>query len=243
MKTLALILHCNTPDLTNSLYESLAPAANELYDLYVLDNGSDENKKSRYPSLFTNENLYFGGGLNWAFDYIIKNKQYDSLLFLNSDLILNGESFVKTLREEMFTNNFKILSPSILSEHGKPGANWKQMENYKSDKTRQVKWIDFQCPLFSRKFITNVKKFSDDLRFGWGQEVLSGIICLEQNWKIGVTDKVGVDHIGWATERANKCHLRVHRQQKINMRTYFKNINKLEMMHDLRSWADAYKYE
>ena len=65
MKTLALILHCNTLDLTNSLYESLAPVANELYDLYVLDNGSDENKKSRYPSLFTNENLYFGGGLNW----------------------------------------------------------------------------------------------------------------------------------------------------------------------------------
>ena len=105
----------------------------------------------------------------------------------------------------MFTNNFKILSPSILSEHGKLkeqiGNKWKITSPIKLDK---VKWIDFQCPLFSRKFITNVKKFSDDLRFGWGQEVLSGIICLEQNWKIGVTDKVGVDHIGRATERAQQ---------------------------------------
>lgn len=241
MKTLALILHYNTPNFTNPLYESLSPYTDEICDLYVLDNGSDENKRSKYQSLYTNRNLYFGGGLNWAFDYIIKNEQYDSLLFLNSDLTITGESFVKTLRDEMFTHDFKILSPSILSDHGR-FPWWKQMGNYDSNKTRQVKWIDFQCPIFSRDFITKVKKFDDILKYGWGQDIMSGIICLEQKWKIGVTDKVGVDHIGCATEYATKSHRKLHKKQDKSMTDYFNSIGKLNTMLDLRSWSRQYKF-
>ena len=58
-KTLVLILHYNTPEMTDSLYESLSPYTGEVYDLFVLDNGSDEGKKSKHPSLETKKNLYF----------------------------------------------------------------------------------------------------------------------------------------------------------------------------------------
>ena len=87
MKTLVIILHYNTPDLTDSLYESLSPCAGQSYDLFVLDNRSDSDKKSCYHSLETGENKYFGGALNWSFEYVLKNDEYDSLLFLNSDII------------------------------------------------------------------------------------------------------------------------------------------------------------
>ena len=124
VKTLVLILHCNTPEVTDSLYESLSPYMGDDYDLFVLDNGSDKDKKSKHPSLETGDNLYFVGGLNWAFRYVREHGEYDSLMFLNSDLILDGKDFVKSLRREMFANDFKIISPSLIEEFAK--------EKYKS---------------------------------------------------------------------------------------------------------------
>ena len=109
MKTLVLILHYNTLELTNSLYESLSKYKSNDYDLFILNNGSDKENESNYPSLNTGKNLYFGGGLDWAFKYMLKNKQYDSLLFLNSDLKIQGENFVTLLRKELFDNNLNVI--------------------------------------------------------------------------------------------------------------------------------------
>ena len=46
------------------------------------------------------DNLYWGGGLNWAFNYVLEHDEYDSLLFLNVDLTLNGNDFVKKLKSK-----------------------------------------------------------------------------------------------------------------------------------------------
>ena len=118
-KTIAFILNYNTPDLTDSLYESLSPYVGDLYDLMVLDNNSEESKCSKYPTIKTGKNLYWGGGLNWAFNYVLNHDEYDSLLFLNSDLTLKGKNFVRKLREQMFDNDFMIVSPSMVEEFKK----------------------------------------------------------------------------------------------------------------------------
>ena len=239
-KTLALILHYNTPDMTNTLYESLSPYMGDDYDLFVLDNGSDGDKKSTHPSLKTGYNGYFGGGLNWAFNYVIEHEEYDSLLFLNSDLILDGNDFVKTLRLGMFENDFKIVSPSILVEGGSPGCKWKQMSNWKSSMTREVKWIDFQCPMFSRDFILHLGQFDERLKYGWGQDVYSGYVCEKVGWKVGVCDLVGVDHLDSVTEKLEGKR-KLAKLQKTNMR-YFFNDNELDLDF-LRNWAKNYEFK
>jgi hypothetical protein len=199
MKTLALILHYNTPDMTNSLYESLSPYAGESYDLFVLDNGSEEDKKSKYNSLEIEHNGYFGGALNWAFKYVLDHEEYDSLLFLNSDLILDGSDFVNLLRDEMFENDFKLLSPSIKEKVGGKNVGCPQIQNWNTDACRQVLWFDFQCPMFHRKIIEEIGQFDKQLKLGYGQHLICGFVCEERNWKIGVTDKLVAHHLGSAT--------------------------------------------
>ena len=113
MKTLAVILNHNLPDDTNKLYESLKPFEGDEYDLVVVENGCEEDGKSKYSTFTLDKNVYFGGGINVMFQYIIDNKEYDSLLFLNNDLIIHGYNFVKSLRHEMIDNDFTIVSPTI----------------------------------------------------------------------------------------------------------------------------------
>lgn len=199
MKTLALILHYNTPDMTDSLYESLSPYVDGIYDLFVLDNGSDEDRKSKYPSLEVGRNGYFGGGLNWAFNYILEHGEYDSLLFLNSDLILDGKDFVKLLRREMFENDFKLVSPSIWEDSGGKNIGCPQIQNWKTNICRDVRWFDFQCPMFHRDIIEHIGQFDQELKLGYGQHLICGFVCEEQAWKVGVTDNLFIRHLGSAT--------------------------------------------
>jgi hypothetical protein len=198
-KTIAFILNYNTPDLTDSLYESLRPYAGDLYDLMVLDNNSEESKRSKYPTIQTGENLYWGGGLNWAFNYVLEHDEYDSLLFLNSDLTLKGKNFVKKLREHLFDGDFMIVSPSMIEEfkrHTPKSVTYNQMANWNTNSCRTVDWIDFQCPLIHRNFIEHIKQFDDDLKLGYGICFICAFACEDMKWKIGVHDELLVNHLG-----------------------------------------------
>ena len=199
MKTLVLILHYNTLELTNSLYESLSKYKSNDYDLFILNNGSDKENESSYPSLNTGRNLYFGGGLDWAFKYMLKNKQYDSLLFLNSDLKIQGENFVTLLRNELFDNKLKMVSYSVEEDFAKADAIWSQMAKQTEHECRIVEWIDFQCPLIHRDVIEHIKEFSSKINIGFGHHYVCAFACEEKNWKIGVSDKKTVNHLGTST--------------------------------------------
>lgn len=201
MKTLSIILHYNSFKYTNTLYELLKPEEKEDYDLIVIDNGSDEGKGSIYSTYKLDQNCFWGGGLNIAFDLFLNSPQYDSLLFLNSDLIV-GKKFVKTLKDEL-KNDYEIVSPSVI-QPSLIQNHWAQMLNWGKKEIRPVEWIDCQCPLFSRKFIEKIQKFDDLLIYGWLIDVLCGIECEKEKWKIGVCDFVPVVHIGSATINDNK---------------------------------------
>jgi hypothetical protein len=224
VKTLVLILHYNTLDLTNSLYESLEQFQSDDYDLFILNNGAEKEQDSEYPSLYTNENLYFGGGLDWAFKYMIEHTEYDSLLFLNSDLIIEGENFVKILRNEMFKNDLKIASFSLIENFvdTKTKTVYPQMANWKSEEIRLVPWVDFQCPLLHRELIEKIGGFSSKIKFGYAHHYICAFVCEENNWRIGVSDKKVVTHIGAQTATKmwswDKYVKKAHRQ----MRNYFK---------------------
>ena len=105
-KTAAFILNHNLPDYTDMLYESLKPYERTDYDLFVIDNGSTPEGKSKHTSFELGENVYFGGGFNAAMQYTLENKEYDSMMFLNNDLTVHPYNFVRSLREEMFEEVF-----------------------------------------------------------------------------------------------------------------------------------------
>ena len=205
-KTLAVILNHNLPDETDKLYESLKPHEKDDYDLVVVENGCQDGGKSKYSTFTLDENVYFGGGLNIMFQYIIDNKEYDSLLFLNNDIIVHGYNFVKSLREEMFENDFKIISPTIFQPTHDQGF-WFTMHNWNSKTTRQVKWVDFNAPLIHRDLIEHIGQFDSELMYGWGIDMLCGMKCEDKGWKVGVCDFIPILHLVAQTTKKGKSDI------------------------------------
>lgn len=244
-KTLAAILHHNTPELTNTLYEQLKPYEGNDYDLVIIDNGSSEKGKSNYTTYRCDTNVYFGGGLNLAFQLILNNPEYDSLLFLNSDLIIHGYRFIGELRRVMVEDNYKIISPSIIQPE-KDQCFWTTMHNWNSNKVRQVEWVDFQCPLIHRDVIEAIEQFDNELIFGWGNDVYSGLVCKDNGWKVGVVDWCTVVHLNNQTVKQNQEDLIIknyNHYANVNMYSYFSRIGKLKELKISRENARNYKHE
>ena len=245
MKTLVAIYNYNMPDLTDQLYEALKPYENNEYDVIIIDNNSTSEGTSKYTTYKTDQNCYFGGALNLAMQLFKTNPEYDSLLSLNNDIILHGSNFVKEMRKVMFEEDYTILSPCVLQPE-KSQCHWKYMLNWGSDKARDVKWVDFQAPMIHRMFLDKMEQFPMELIYGWGQDVLSGIICEENNWKVGVIDWLPIIHFSAFTYRSEKSDLKVseYAQKAENgMFSYFRNNQKLEKFNEFRTLSSTYKYE
>ncbi len=201
-KTLAIILNYNLPELTDNLYESLEPYNRDLRDIFVMDNGSKPNLKSKYTYFHLDKNIFWGGALNFAFDYMLKHAKYDSLLFLNNDIEVNGENLIKSLRRELFKTDLAIISPCIAGK-----ANpWKQMQCWGSNKIRVVDWIDMQAPLFHRKIIEEIRQFDEKLILGWGQELVCQLACNKNHWNTGVCDFISIIHFAKQTFETKVLH-------------------------------------
>ena len=223
-KTLVAILNHNLPDYTDKLFESLDAYKDDSYDIMVMDNGSTDEGKSKYTTHETGQNCYMGGGFNLMFQYILDNKEYDSLLFMNNDLIIHGYNFVKSLRTELFDNDYTIVSPCIFQPTHDQGF-WYSMHNWNSKFTRPVKWVDFMSPLIHRRFIEKIGQFDNSLIYGWGIDMLSGMTCEDNDWKVGVCDWIPALHLVALTTKLGKSDLTFEKYCEIantRMHQYFK---------------------
>lgn len=244
MKTLAVIYNHNMPEITDKLWESLKPYERDDYDLIIIDNGSKPENISKYTTYKTGENTYFGGALNIALQFFLENDQYDSLLSLNNDLILQGPNFVRTLRKEMLDGEYKIVSPSVLQVNNQ--CKWKYMHCWNSEGTREVKWVDFQAPLLHRDFIERINQFPLELIYGWGQDVLSGIICEQEGWKVGVVDKCPLIHHSAQTYKEGKSDLDLTtycRNAEGGMFNYMQKQGLMDKFNKFRELSANYSYE
>lgn len=257
MKTAAYILNHNLPDYTDMLYESLKPYERHDYDLFVIDNGSSPQGKSKHTLFELGENVYFGGGFNAAMQHTLENKQYDSMLFLNNDLTVHPYNFVRSLREEMFEEVFldkygykeekyDIVSPSFYNIEPNQQCFWKTMHSYASADTRTVPFIDFQCPLISRRLLEEVKEIHQSLIMGWGVDFLFALTCRDKGWKLGVVDRCCILHHNSLTVKRGVAGINIQqycRRAETGQYEYFYNIIKRqEDYNKLRKIAENYSF-
>jgi GT2 family glycosyltransferase len=245
-KTLVMVLNHNRKAYTDQLVESLRPYVGEEYDLGVMDNGStDPNEISENTTHKTERNCYYGGALNLAYKLMLDSPEYGSLLFMNNDIILHGHRFITRMREIMDNENYSILSPSVLQPEVTQ-CYWSQMHNWGSPHTRDVKWVDFMCPLISRHVIEHIKEYDLDLIYGWGQDVYTGLVAEEQGWKIGVTDNIPVIHMSAQTFKDGKSDItnsEYSTKASMGMFKYFEKINRLDDLNAYRTWGNTYIYK
>ena len=244
MKTAAFILNHNLPDYTDMLYESLKPYERTDYDLFVIDNGSSKEGKSKHTSLELEENVYFGGGFNAAMQYTLENKEYDSMMFLNNDLTVHPYNFVKALRGEMLSG-YDIVSPSFYNVEPNKQCHWRSTHSWSAKDTRPVDYIDFQCPLISRRLLEEVKEISPDLKYGWGICFYFALLAKQKGWKLGMVDRCCVLHHNSLTVKLGVAGIDIPTYCRLAEEGQYKFFQKNNLLQDytqLRTKAQTYEY-
>lgn len=269
MKTAAIILNHNMPDMTDMLYEALKPYEREDYDLFVLDNASKPEGTSKHTTFKLDTNVYFGGGLNAAMQFVKENEQYDSLLFLSNDLTIHPYNFVKTLREEMFyegetpamlnletgittpkkktsTIFYDIVAPTFYNIEANQQCHWPAMRSRCAKETRETCYVDFQCPLISKRLICAVGEIDPDLIYGWGPDFLYALTAKSKGWKLGVVDRCCVLHHNSLTVKRGVAGLDIPtycRLAEQGMANFFRKSGMWDSYISLRQQAEKYEYK
>jgi glycosyltransferase involved in cell wall biosynthesis len=233
-------LNHNLPELTDNLVNQLRK--DPLFknsELMVVDNGSIESlAKSTTHRL--EENIFFGGGFNVVLEYFLTTN-HEYLYFLNNDLIFHGPSFLTTSLKEAKQADAGVYSPSVINASIEQ-CHWKQMWNW-GNGLREVKWIDFQCPLIRRDVLEKINHYPDDLIYGWGLDLYTGCITEKENIKTVVSDNNTICHLNSQTFKQNKVNIGVHefcRNAESKMLNYFKTSDHYNTYLDLRTYGENY---
>jgi hypothetical protein len=206
----------------------------------VVDNGSSE-PLARSTTHRLEQNIFFGGGFNVVLEYFLTTN-HDYLYFLNNDLIFHGPSFLTTSIREAKEVDAAVYSPSVINA-SIDQCYWKQMWNWGLG-LREVKWVDFQCPLIRRDVLEIVKQYPQDLIYGWGLDLYTGCITEENNLKTVVSDNNTVCHLNSQTFKQNKVDIGVQefcRNAEYNMNTYFQSSKYYQSYTKLRTHGENYK--
>jgi GT2 family glycosyltransferase len=240
-KSLVAILHHNTTHYTEALYEMLKPYERDDYDLVVIDNGSAPGKTSKYTTYRSDENTGYGGGLDMSLQLFRDSPEYDSFTLLNSDLVIHGYNFFRTLRKLLYSrDDLMIVSPCVIQPQPTQ-CFWKQMHCWNSTELRIVPFIDYQCAFMKREFAEHVKGFGS--RYGWVQDLVTGVVCEEKGWKIAVCDWLPIVHIGNGTVKENPQLSNYNVDAQAELDAYLVSRNLVEKTNQLKMKAINYKYE
>lgn len=242
MKVLASTLNHNLPELTDNLAEQLRRSKFTDYELMVVDNGSKE-PIAKSTTHVSPENTFFGGGVNLILDYFLNDTNHEYLYIFNNDLIFHGHGFLEQSIREAQEAGADVYSPSVINTSIEQCA-WKQMHCWGTGRTREVKWIDFQCPMLSRRLCEHIKRYPDELVYGWGVDFYSGMVCQQKGWKTVVSDNNSICHLNSQTLKLNKVNIGLNefcQRADANMFAFFNNNKELTpLFYEYRQWATGY---
>jgi glycosyltransferase involved in cell wall biosynthesis len=209
-------------------------------ELIVVDNGSKKEPLAVSTTHRLEENVFFGGGFNVVLDYFLTT-DHEYLYFLNNDLVFHGPSFLTTSLAEAKQSNAAVYSPSIINA-SMDQCHWKQMWNW-GQGLREVKWVDFQCPLIKRDVLEKIKQYPNELIYGWGLDFYTGCITEQNKLKTIVSDTNTITHMNSLTFKENKIDIGVSefcKNAEVNMNKFFLNSKFNSLYNSMRTYGENY---
>jgi hypothetical protein len=187
---------------------------------------------------------------------VLEDEQYDSMLFLNNDLTVHPYNFVRSLRNGMYPDpwfpanppvlqNFDVVSPCFYNVEPDGQCHWKTMHNWGSKAPREVPFIDFQCPLISRRLLEDISQIDADLMWGWGIDTLFAITCKQKGYKMAVIDYLSVLHHNSMTLKTGAAGITMAdycKNAEIGQYNFFSKSNLLKEFHEVRNAGAHYSF-
>lgn len=199
-KVAILLLNFNLPEMTDKLVEQIKKNIKFSHQLFLLDNGSEPDKRSKYATHILEKNIGMNGGIQYLWDLVKEDAQFDGYWFLCNDIILDeGRDYLQEMAGlfSELSEKFQVgsLTPSYHFE-GKEKAVPQYMKKVPGGTYRPIVWIEWNAILYSREFM---KKFFPT---GFGlktkhafQDVVSNYIGWKNGFASFVMDNLSIMHL------------------------------------------------
>lgn len=153
MKIGKLILHYNTPELTEALCRQVGP------DAIVIDNGSSPGKNYAGENrCIRQENLGFTGGWNRAICTLWN--EFDAFWLMNSDIEISKEC-IERIQSLMDTGLYPVLTPSF-------NCWMKQCRNHSTGIVREIQCLELTAPIIRKDVFAKIGLFDTQFKLGSG---------------------------------------------------------------------------
>lgn len=239
-----IILNRNLKEVTDKLYRKISKFNKNFTDIYVVDAGSDEKKKSTYTTWSASwksakkRGLRFSRGMNFGLASLYKEgkfQNYEYFLLLTNDSEVESKSFIKELIKIMNKiNKIAILSPC--------SKKWGEKFLLKKNDLKFFWYIHNNAYFIRKKFIDtvsnkknpNYKNFLFDGKnfrgFGADSEII--LKAYKKDYAAAITSKV------WIEENENYL---LKKSNLIKTDPYNKNL-KLYVNEGLKWIKEKYKF-
>lgn len=201
-----LVVSHNNPDLTDSLCEGIIHRTKDVnYDLHVIETGSNLAKVSKYMTLWVKEGVRMTRGFNLLKDYADftakqKGYSYDAYhLFVNDAKFIDNQDMTSILWKEMkqlpdcgqinpYQSN--ISHPHVRQNKISQGG------------ARKESFSEIICPMIRAEVWNQIPDLLDNRFFyGWGLDYDIPHKLHTNNWRLYMSDTVGVFHQAFTSYR------------------------------------------
>ena len=203
-KIAILIVSHNNPELTDSLCEDIIERTKGVeYDLHVIETGS--SKLSKYMTLWVKEGVRMTRGFNLLkhyADFTAKQKgyKYDAYhLFVNDAKFIDGQDMTSILWKEMESNPDCGQINPYQSNLGHPH---RRQNRVNESGARKESFSEIICPMIRESAWKDIPDLLDDRFFyGWGLDYDVPHKLHLNNWRLYISDTVGVFHQAFTSYR------------------------------------------
>jgi len=202
MKIATIILNRNLPEPTDRLYENIEKYNHDITDLYVVESGSDKNRKSKYCTWWANDEdallngLRYSRGFNFGLTNLLqedKYNNYDYFFLVCNDVEFENKPILHTMLKEIEKHpQLGILSPC--------SPIWAEKEIIGIDNTKYFWHVHFNSWLIRREYIDSVREIYNPDRFnfffdghnfrGYYSDIEMVAKGYANDWATGITTKV-----------------------------------------------------
>lgn len=180
--------------MTDRLFENIQKIFKKKMECIVLDNGSDQDKVSKYTTHHIKNNLRMTGGFNQGIE-IIQEMDYDNIWFFTNDCYFEDNGICPLESSESFLLEYPEIGILHPSESRSVNVCYDVYQDSSIDGVKLVTEYDIVCPIFTKKAIESMGgKFNPKLYQGWGLDHESSFLVRKAGMVVGINHQIVIGH-------------------------------------------------
>jgi len=193
--TFVVVLDYNGGEKTDQLVSQLNEVNGDNYRIHVLDNGSDPDKKSKFITHETGENLGIGDGINCCVQ-LAKETGAKRLCFIVNDLTFPAGVFQIPLLEYPLLEKGTVAVSAAVTEQSNQAIlyPWMIQERHASQPCREVPHVDFLFTMLDLSFLDEIGGSPEYSMYARGFDLHFAYQAKLRNRKIYVYDAALIAH-------------------------------------------------